>query len=442
MRQVTSPTARAIVIGFATFLASTMMTAVPASAVAPPAPGDFKGFGFDACVAPTQTVMDAWNLKSPYSAIGIYVSGNSRYCGDKYQPNLSKAWVQKNANNGWRFMPIHVGYQASCFKNNPKSRVQKKRMSTTTSTARNQGTADGKEVVAAAKKFGFGAKNVLYLDMEYYNRSDSKCDGAVRHFVDAWNKEVVSSGYLPGLYSSGSAAIKSIDVLRSKPPAGYTFPHHMWIAWTNKVANTDGGPYLSDSGWKNHQRIHQYWNGVDVKYGGHTINIDKNFLDVGKGSVPSADPKPCGVTMTFKAYPSLYSGARRSEVSAAQCMLRELGYTAPLNGKMDAATSAAVSKFKKDRGWPQDGKVTRREWVALLSSGSKPRVLKYGSVGDSVWRLQRALVADRQKVPLNGVFGTSTENGVKALRKFNKLTSYPTAESGVWKLLTKGARAS
>jgi len=416
------------------------MTAAPASASTPQAPGNFTGYGFDACVAPTQKVMDAWNLKSPYSAIGIYVSGNSRYCGDKYQPNLSKAWVQKNADNGWRFMPIHVGYQAPCFKNNPNSRVQKKRMSTTTSTARSQATSDGKEVVAAAKKYGFGGGSVVYLDMEYYARADTKCDAAVRQFIDAWNKQVVASGYKPGLYSSGSAAIRSIDLLRAKPPAGYTFPHHMWIAWTNKVANTDGGPYLSDSGWKNHQRIHQYWNGVDVKFGGHTINIDKNYLDVGKGSVASADPKPCGVTMTFKAYPSLYPGARRSEVSAAQCMLRELGYTAPLNGRMDAATSATVSKFKKDRGWPQDGKVTRREWVALLSTGSKPRVLKYGSVGASVWRLQRALVADRQILTINGKFGTSTENAIQKLRKFNNVAAAPTAESSVWALLTKGAR--
>lgn len=440
MRKVTSPTARAVVIGLATFLTSTMMSAAPASAVAPPAPGDFTGFGFDACVAPTQKVMDAWNLTSPYSAIGIYISGNSRYCGDKYQPNLSKDWVRKNADNGWRFMPIHVGYQASCFKNNPNSRVQKKRMSTTTSTARSQATADGKEVVAAAKKYGFGAKSVLYLDMEYYNRGDTKCDAAVRQFVDAWNKEVVKSGYLPGLYSSGSAAIKSIDLLRAKPPAGYTFPEHMWIAWTNKVANTDGGPYLSDSGWKNHQRIHQYWNGVDVKHGGYTINIDKNYLDVGKGSVATSDSRKCGVSLTYKAYPSLYPGASRAEVKAAQCLLGEMNYSAPVNGTMDAATTAAVNKFKKARGFPQDGKITRREWVILLSNGSKPRVLKFGSVGEPVWRLQRALVADGQTITINGKFGTSTENAVKALRKYSKVASAPTAESSVWALLVKGAR--
>ncbi|MEO6606642.1 MAG: glycoside hydrolase domain-containing protein, partial [Aeromicrobium sp.] len=149
MRLVTSPTARKLLTVFTFSLAAILMTPTTAVAVAPPAPGNFKGYGFDACVAPNQKVMDAWNLKSHFTAIGIYISGSSRYCGDKYQPNLSKDWVAKNATNGWRFIPIHVGRQAPCFKNNPSSRVQKLKMSTTVSTARSQGVADANETIAA-----------------------------------------------------------------------------------------------------------------------------------------------------------------------------------------------------------------------------------------------------------------------------------------------------
>ena len=112
--------------------------------------------------------MDAWNLRSPYSAIGIYISGNSRYCGDEYQPNLSKTWVETNASHGWRFIPIHVGYQSPCFRNNPSSRVQKKRMSSTVSTARSQAASDAAEGIAALKKYGFGSGDVHYLDLEWY----------------------------------------------------------------------------------------------------------------------------------------------------------------------------------------------------------------------------------------------------------------------------------
>ena len=106
--RVPSPT-RASAAGIIAGVVVALVVPTSASAADPQAPGDFTGYGFDACVAPNQKIMDSWNLRSPYTAIGIYISGSSRYCGDKYQPNLSKSWVEKNASNGWRFIPIHVG---------------------------------------------------------------------------------------------------------------------------------------------------------------------------------------------------------------------------------------------------------------------------------------------------------------------------------------------
>ena len=50
-------------------------------------PGDFTGYGFDQCLAPTQAAMDTWWKKSPFSAVGIYISGDSRAC--RSQPNRS-----------------------------------------------------------------------------------------------------------------------------------------------------------------------------------------------------------------------------------------------------------------------------------------------------------------------------------------------------------------
>lgn len=438
MRKVTSPTAR-VVIGMLATLLSASFLAGPATAVGPPAPGDFTGYGFDACVAPSQTVMDAWNLNSPYSAVGIYISGNSRYCGDAYQPHLSPAWVQTNADRGWRFLPIHVGYQAPCFKNNPNSRVQKKLMSRTISTARSQAVSDAKEFAAAARAYGFNRSSVLYLDIEWYPRTDTGCDNAVRQFIDAFNKQVYAEGFYPGLYSSGSAAIKSIDALYSNPPSGYTFPHHMWFAWTNNIANVDGGPYLSWTGWKSHKRIHQYLNGVNQTYGGHTINLDKDFIDTGRGSVPTTESKPCGVTMSFSSYPKLAPGTTNATVKAAQCLLRGLGYTVPINGVNDAATVKAINAWRGSKGWAKDGKIQRREWVVLLSGGSRPRVLKYGSVHEAVWRLQRALVANGHAIKINGLYGSSTVSAVQALRTANGLSNVTTTEARVWGLLATGA---
>ena len=434
--RVPSPT-RASLAGVIAGLVVALVVPSSASAADPRAPGDFTGYGFDACVAPSQKVMDAWNLRSPFTAIGIYVSGSSRYCGDKYQVNLSKSWVATNASTGWRFIPIHVGYQSPCFKNNPSSRVQKKKMSSTVSTARSQGKSDANETIAALQKYGFGSGSVSYLDLEWYSRS-ATCDNAVLAFIDSWTDTLHAAGHKSGVYSSGSAAIAALDSAKAAGRS-MTYPDHIWIAWTNKVADTDGGPYVRDSLWDNHQRIHQYHNGVNVSYGGYTVNIDKDFLDVGKGSVATNDPRPCGVGMSFSSYPRLNQGDTGSKVSALQCLLKERGYSVGVDGTFGSSTSKAIDAFRKTLGWgPTTGHTTSPTWTALLSAGSTPRVLKRGSVGEAVWRLQRALTAAGSSVSINGVYDTRTVSAVKAYRSTNGLTSYETTESSVWSLLRKG----
>ena len=307
MPTVPSPTRRlipALLLG----LVLPLTTTLPAHA-RPSAPGSIEGYGFDACVAPHQATMDAWNLYSPYSAVGIYVSGNSRYCNDAYQPHLSRAWVAKNASNGWRFLPIHVGYQAPCFTNNPKSRVQKKKMSSSWTKARAQARSDAAENIAAMKKYGFGAGSVAYLDIEWYPRSNTACNDAVLRFIDEWTIRLHEAGYQSGLYSSASAAIQSVDVARSA--SWFHEPDQLWLAWGNKKADTDGGPYLRDDGWANHQRVHQYQLDVAATHGGRRLVIDKNYLDTGKGSRAGKDPQPCGVKMSFATYPDPEGGIPR-----------------------------------------------------------------------------------------------------------------------------------
>jgi peptidoglycan hydrolase-like protein with peptidoglycan-binding domain len=440
MRLVPSPTSRLSIIGVMIGLAAPVLLSSSADAAGPRAPGNFTGQGFDACVAPSQSVMDTWNLKSPFSAIGIYVSGNSRYCGDKYQPNLSKAWVAKNATNGWRFLPIHVGRQAPCFKNNPKSRVQKKHMSTTVSTARSQARSEAKETIAALTKYGFGAGSFSYLDIEWYART-TKCDRIVLEFADAWTEYLHAKGYKSGLYSSGSAAIAAVDEARKAKRAGFTLPDQMWIAWVNKKADTDGGPYLADAGWADHQRIHQYHNGIDVTYGGKTLNIDKNYLDVGKGSVAAKRSTPCGVNITFSSYPRLERGSKGAEVAALECLLKQQGFLTTVDTTLGKGTVHAIDAYRKSMGWTAAGHTTRPTWTALVSHGNNPRVLKEGSTGQSVWRLQRSLVAAGLKPRLTGVYDAKTIAAVTAYRKARKLPSQPTAESGMWAELQRGKTA-
>ncbi len=439
MRMATSRTAR-VVLGLLAALLTAAVLAGPATAATPSAPGSFTGYGFDACVAPDQPTMDRWNLYSPYSAIGIYVSGRARYCGDIYQPNLSKAWVQTNAANGWRFMPIHVGYQSPCYKNHKKSRVQKNLMSKSLPTARKQARSDASEAVAALKKYGFAPGSFIYLDLEWWARDHGPCDNAVREFIDAFNESVHAAKYKAGLYSSGSAAIKMTDELVAQKYKGFTPPDQIWFAWTNQKANVDGGPYLAASRWANHQRIHQYHNGVDASYAGAKLNIDKNWLDVGRGSVATKEPRPCGVAMSFSRYPSLKPGAKGPEVAALQCLLRGLGLKRTVTGSYDASTRTAVDKFRASRGWSRTGYVSASVWASLFSQGKHARVIKRGSVGTDVWNAQRALVAAGKKFTISGVYDRDTVTAVIAYRTTNGLRGYSTVEASVWDALNRGAR--
>ena len=62
--------------------------AEPATTVSYPAGATtmrYSGLAFDTCTAPSLTQMQAW-LDSPYRAVGIYIGGPNRSCG---QPQLT-----------------------------------------------------------------------------------------------------------------------------------------------------------------------------------------------------------------------------------------------------------------------------------------------------------------------------------------------------------------
>ena len=111
---------------------------------------NYRGFGFDACEAPSSAYMRAWRRFSRYRAVGVYIGGADRTCA---QPNLTRKWLRQQALAGWHFMPTYVGPQAN--------------LGQLTSPAR-QATAAASDAVAQAQRLGFSRRTVLYYDMEGY----------------------------------------------------------------------------------------------------------------------------------------------------------------------------------------------------------------------------------------------------------------------------------
>ena len=229
----------------------------PAAAAATISAGatSYLGEGFDACTAPSSAFMGAWKTSSPYGAVGIYIGGSERACA---QPNLTASWVSQQAAAGWHFLPIYVGVQAGQITSSP--------------TPASQGVAAAQDAAAQAASLGFGPGTPIYYDMEAYQPAQ---ESNVLALLSAWTKELHAEGFKSGVYSSSSSGVADLVANFTKD----AMPDVIWDALWNGAANT-ADSVIPAADWANHQRAHQFSGGANETYGGDTINVDQDYLDV------------------------------------------------------------------------------------------------------------------------------------------------------------------
>jgi len=219
---------------------------------------NYHGRGFDACTAPSEAVMHTWWVDSPYAAVGIYIGGSDAACS---QPNLTPAWLRDVAAQGWHFIPLYVGPQAAFGELSKNSSAS-------------QGTAAATDAAHQAQRLGFGPKSPIYYDMEGYSPGQST---RVLRFLSAWSTRLHALGYSSGVYSSSSSGIA--DLAGQYGRGVYTMPDVIYDALWNGQANTFDSVF-GPGQWTNHHRLHQYRGNVTQTYGGVTINIDQDFMNV------------------------------------------------------------------------------------------------------------------------------------------------------------------
>jgi hypothetical protein len=252
-----------------------------ASRVAPAhisAASEYTGLGFDACTAPSRRSMSAW-ASSPYRAIGVYIGGLNRGCA---QPNLTASWVAEQTAAGWHLIPTYVGLQAPTSSCSSCAKLS-------ATTASTQGTEAANDAVDQARIAGIGEGSPIYFDMESYSRTAS-ASSATLTFLGAWTARLHALGYDSGVYSSSASGIAD---LVSRLGSTYVQPDDLWIAnWNGRATASD--PYVPESAWSDHQRIHQYRGGHDETYGGVTINIDNNYVEGATAGSGSGGEDPRG----------------------------------------------------------------------------------------------------------------------------------------------------
>ena len=123
------------------------------------------------------------------------------------------------------------------------------------------------------------------------------CRESALAFLSAWTERLHARGYVSGVYSSAASAIKMLDDARATRPGAYVMPDQLWVADWNGRADT-ASTYLRSDGWTPHRRVHQYRGGHNETYGGVTINIDNNWVDLGRGSVAPRERSRCGGVAT------------------------------------------------------------------------------------------------------------------------------------------------
>ena len=235
-------------------------SSVAASANVPAATTDFTGLGVDPCAAPSADEMNAWRASSPYGAMGIYIGGANMGCS---QPNLTANWVATQAAAGWRFFLLYVGPQA------PGSSCAS---CTTITSATVDGVGAAQDAAAHAASLGFGAGTAIVYDMEAYAPSGA---ASALSFMSSWTKELHALGYYSGEYSSLNSGIS--DLINNF--TGYAMPDIIdAAAWDGDA--TTSSTLIPSADWANHQRIHQFSGAVDQTFGGYTLNVDQDYLDV------------------------------------------------------------------------------------------------------------------------------------------------------------------
>jgi peptidoglycan hydrolase-like protein with peptidoglycan-binding domain len=408
-------------------------------------PGSFRGYGFDQCLAPTQRAMDTWLRQSPYLAVGIYISGASRAC--KAQPNLTPSWVTTQLHDGWKLLPITLGPQAPCnprfpryghdrtIDNDPGKHDRYPK-------ARKQGAAEADKTATAAKALGLSPGSTMWYDIEGFDATNSRCRDASMSFLSGWTREIHTLHYLSGVYSSAGSGIWMLDEARIDDPTRYHLPDQIWIARWDGKANTSTS-YIRNDGWRPGGRMKQYLGGHNETWGGVTINVDRDFVDLGKPAAP-AETHCGGVPVDLADYPRVNASSDPGLVKALQCLLTEhQAYAGRVNGHFTQATVTAGQTWQKAHALPVRPVWTRRSWMSLLVAGTQP-VAKFGSTGPAVRDLQRALNAASSGTDLavSGLFNTRTDVALRTWQTAVGRASSGVANPGTWAALASGLRRS
>ena len=290
---------------------------------------------------------------------------------------------------GWHLLPVQVGPQASCS-------GYADRMSSDLATAKQQGSAEAATAIGTARGLGIGPwEHALLRPRGLRPRArrlpPGRAELPLRLDRGAARRRLPVRRLLQHRRRHHLARPRGPGVARRPTRCPTTSGSPGPTAGRTRSPTTGS----SSDRWDDHARVHQYALDVPQTYGGYTLTdrrqLGRRGQGLGRVAVAAAVSwRRRGPAQVPDAAPRLArSRGRGGAVRAAQAAPPE---AANPSGRYDAQTVAAVRRRSGSWTRSRPGKVTRRTWVALLARGAQP-LLKVGSTGDPVRRLQRALTA-------------------------------------------------
>lgn len=140
---------------------------------------------------------------------------------------------------------------------------------------------------------------------------------------------------------------------------------------------------------------------------------------------------------TTQGLPTLRLGSRGRAVQALQYYLIQNGFNPGVaDGVFGQNTLRAVQAFQNQNGLAVDGVVGQNTWRYLMTLNPSSVVLRRGSTGSYVRYLQQKLNAKLYPVGvIDNIFGSQTENAVRAFQEENNLVVDGIVGPNTWRRL-------
>ena len=346
-----------------------------AAARNPVTPGNFRGYGFDQCLAPTQAKMN-----SLAAALAVPRGGHLHLRRLPRLPSPAQPHAQVDrdpAPQGLAAAADHAGTAGLLPAALP---ALPRRLQDQPGAGRREPLPhrppDGRRRGDQDREGGQGARDrrrarTLWYDLEGFDATNRHCRESALAFLSTWTRQLHELNYVSGVYSSAGSGIKVLDDARVNRPNAFKLPDRIWIARWDGVANTSTS-YIREDGWRPGRRVKQYQGGHDEVWGGVRINIDRNWLDLGTRSKAAAGDPLRRSERELHAVPGAAPAGRRHVAASVQ------GPSAPVPAQGEGhvrrqdqwhlqrkATIAAVRAWQTKRGFKASNNWSRRDWITL-----------------------------------------------------------------------------